>query len=149
MLEGIPFGKRYFEIGILLRDSLLISSMLINSEAGYNVTDEEFNLLETIHFTFLRKLLEAPMGTPNKMMYLEVGCIPFREIIEKEGSDFFQCKNKWKTSKDWVTTVTKDLIYLEMDHLSFEEIKNMKKTNVKSEKKYLKSYRKSSFLIQK
>ena len=31
-------------------------------------------------------------------------------------------------SKDWVTTVTKDLMYLEMDHLSFEEIKNMKKT---------------------
>ena len=59
MLEGIPFGKKYFEIGILLRDSLLISSMLFNSEAWYNVTDEELNLLETIDLKLLRKLLQA------------------------------------------------------------------------------------------
>ena len=38
MLDGIPFGKHYFEMGILLRDRLLVSSMLFNSEAWYNLT---------------------------------------------------------------------------------------------------------------
>ena len=33
MLEGIPFGKYHFEIAIILRNSLLISSLLCNSEA--------------------------------------------------------------------------------------------------------------------
>ena len=32
MLDGIPFGQHYFQVGILLRDSLLFSSMLFNAE---------------------------------------------------------------------------------------------------------------------
>ena len=36
MLEGISFGQHYFEVGILLRDSLLVSSILFNAEALYN-----------------------------------------------------------------------------------------------------------------
>ena len=32
-LDGIPFGKFYFEIAIILRNSLMISSILFNSEA--------------------------------------------------------------------------------------------------------------------
>ena len=153
MLEEISFGKRYFEIGILLRDSLLISSMLFNSEAWYNVTDTELNLLEKIDLQFLRKLFQAPIGTPKEMMYLELGCIPFREIIRERRLGFlhyivnenensmiykiFQCQNILRTSKDWVTTVTEDLKYLDLDNLCFDEIKNMKKAHfmnkVKSE----------------
>ena len=38
MLEGIPFGQHYFEVGILLRDSLLVSSILFNAEAWYNLS---------------------------------------------------------------------------------------------------------------
>ena len=35
MLEDIPFGKQYFKVGMILRDSLLVSSVLFNSEAWY------------------------------------------------------------------------------------------------------------------
>ena len=31
ILEGIPFGQFYFEIAVILRNSLLVSSMLCNS----------------------------------------------------------------------------------------------------------------------
>ena len=31
MLDGIPFGKYHFEAGVILRNSLLASSMLFNS----------------------------------------------------------------------------------------------------------------------
>ena len=48
MLEGIPFGKQFFRIGIILRDSLLVSSMLFNSEAWYNLTVKELELLESV-----------------------------------------------------------------------------------------------------
>ena len=33
MINGIAFGKQYFKIGIILRNSLLVSSMLYNFEA--------------------------------------------------------------------------------------------------------------------
>ena len=36
-LEGIPFGKYYFEVAIILRNSLLVSSILCNCEAWYNI----------------------------------------------------------------------------------------------------------------
>ena len=32
IIDSIPFGNHYFEIGVILRDSLLSSSMLFNSE---------------------------------------------------------------------------------------------------------------------
>ena len=54
ILEGIPFGDFYFEIGVLLRNALLVSSMLCNSEAWWNVTKTELDLLETIDVKFLR-----------------------------------------------------------------------------------------------
>ena len=52
MLDGIPFGKHYFEVGMILRDSLLVSSMLFNCEAWYNLTSSELDLLETIDLMF-------------------------------------------------------------------------------------------------
>ena len=38
-LENVPLGKHNFEVGLILRETLLISSsMLYNSEARYNVS---------------------------------------------------------------------------------------------------------------
>lgn len=84
MLDGIPFGQHYFEVGILLRDSLLVSSMLFNAEAWYNLSSSELDLLETIDVSLLKQLLRAPRGTPTEMLYLELGCIPFREIVREK-----------------------------------------------------------------
>ena len=81
MLEGIPLGKQYFKVGTILRDSLLTSSMLFNSEAWYNLTCAELDLLETIDLSLLRQLLKAPKGTPKEMLYLELGLVPFRDLI--------------------------------------------------------------------
>ena len=88
MLEGIPFGKHYFEVGVILRNSLLVSSMLFNSEAWYNITKAELDLFETIDLSLLRQLLNAPKGTPKEMIFLELGCIPFREMIRERRLGF-------------------------------------------------------------
>ena len=148
VLDGIPFGKRYFEVGILLRNSLLVSSMMFNCEALYNVTDAELNLLETIDLLLLRQLLHAPMGTPKEMLFLELGVIPFREIVRERRLNFlhyivhedpnsllhrfFQTQLKNKTKKDWATTVLNDLEKLDMKELTMENIMRMKKSTFKN-----------------
>jgi hypothetical protein len=66
MLKGIPFGQHYFEVGILLRDSLLVSSILFNAEAWYNLSSTELDLLETIDVSLLKQLLRAPKEHPQK-----------------------------------------------------------------------------------
>ena len=83
MLDAIPMGSHYFEIAIILRSSLLTSSMLCNSESWYNITTAEMKLLETVDVNLLRKILKAPKSTPTEMLYLELGCIPYPDLIQK------------------------------------------------------------------
>ena len=59
ILEGVPFGQLYFQVAILLRKSLLVSSLLCNSEA--------------VDVAFIRSILKAPKSTPKKMLFLELG----------------------------------------------------------------------------
>ena len=83
ILEGIPFGQYYFEVAIILRNSLLVSSILCNSETWYNVTQAELNLLESADLQFFRSILKVQKSTPKEMFYLEFGCLPLRYIVKK------------------------------------------------------------------
>ena len=142
ILDGIPFGKYHFEAGIILRNSLLVSSVLFNSEAWYNITKAELELIETVDLMLLRGILKAPKSTPKEMLFLELGILPFREIIRKRRLAFlhyilhenkdsmisrvFETQRRNKTSKDWVTTVLSDLKEINLN-MTLEEIRNMKK----------------------
>ena len=46
MLERMPGGEFHFQIAVILRNSLLISSILSNSEVWYGLTKEEAKQLE-------------------------------------------------------------------------------------------------------
>ena len=140
MLEGIPFGKYFYEVAIILRNSLLVSSVLFNCEAWYNLTKTELNLLESVDLNFLRAIFRAPKTTPIEMFYLELGILPLREIIRKRRLSFlhyilrqrkgsiiyqvFEAQKRCPTSKDWVTMINDDLKILNMN-LKFEDIKIM------------------------
>ena len=70
ILEGIPFGKLYFHVAVLLRNTLLVSSMLCNCEAWVSLTNSKLDLLETVGVMLLRKILKAPVSTPKNMLYI-------------------------------------------------------------------------------
>ena len=146
ILEGVPCGKFYYKIAMILRESLLVSSIIHNSEAWHNVTNREMDLLETVDLQFLRRLFNAPRSTPKEMLYLETGCVPVREIIRKrrilflhyilnesESSflkKFLMKQIKTQKSKDWISQVIIDFKLLGLD-FTLESIKNMKKTRLK------------------
>ena len=46
ILDSVYFGKYYFEVALVLRSSLLVSSILLNSEAWVNLTDKDLRGLE-------------------------------------------------------------------------------------------------------
>ena len=89
-LEEICFGKHYFKVAIILRNSHLISSMLTNAEAWYNVTKADIELLESVDESLLRRILETPVSTPKEMLYLEMGVAPIRFIIKMRRLNFLQ-----------------------------------------------------------
>jgi hypothetical protein len=63
ILEPISLGRHYFEIAVVLRNSLLTSSMLCNTKRWYNITKAKMNLFETIDEMLLRKILGEPKST--------------------------------------------------------------------------------------
>ena len=81
------------------------------------------------------------------MLYLELGCLPYREMIRKrrlmflyyilhEKQDsmiyrFLEAQMQNPTAKDWVTTLRKDLDELNLN-VTFAEIKAMKKGSFKT-----------------
>ena len=159
MLEGIPFGKFHVEAGVIMRNSLLVSSMLFNCEAWYNITSAEMNLLETLDLMLLRGILKAPKSTPKEMLFLELGLVPFREIIRQRRLGFlfyilnqskesmiykvFESQRRNSTPKDWVTTIMSDLNELNWD-IKIEDIQQMKKKrflNIVKRKVQNKSFR--------
>ena len=146
ILEGIPMGEFYFEIAMILRNSLLVSSMLCNSEAWYAVSKAELDLLETIDVQFLRQILRSPKTTPKEMLFLELGCIPLRELIRKRRILFLQyivkespqsmmykfleAQLKNRKDKDWISLVLRDIQELKLN-LELEDLKKMKNSKLK------------------
>ena len=48
IINSTYFGKYYFEVALVLRSSLLLSSILLNSEAWVNLTKTNIRSLEQI-----------------------------------------------------------------------------------------------------
>ena len=130
ILDEICFGRYYFEVAVLLRNSLFLSSILTNSEAWYNLKNEELEKLEQADESLLRKILECPASTPKEMMYLELNCLPIRYIIKcrrvnflayilREDKQsliyrFLQAQLRKPSKNDWGQTVASDLEELEI-----------------------------------
>ena len=58
ILEDICFGKHLFEVAMVLRNSLFINSLVFNSEAWYNVTEKDYEELEKVDESLLRRILK-------------------------------------------------------------------------------------------
>ena len=65
ILESTYFGKYYFEVATVLRESLFLSSMLLNSEAWVNYTDKDVRILEQSDEILLGKILDCDANTSN------------------------------------------------------------------------------------
>ena len=81
ILNEIPLGRYKMEIGLKLRQAMLINGMLYNSEAWHNVTESEIRLLESVDEFLLRALVKAHSKTPLEFLYLEAGALPIWFII--------------------------------------------------------------------
>ena len=99
------------------------------------------NLLETVDVILLQRILNTPKTTPNEMLYLELGYIPLRNLIQQRRLAFlFYIKHEdqnalvnrffeTQLSKRTKTTVLKDIEELNLN-VNIEDIKKMKQIYV-------------------
>ena len=81
ILEEIPLGQHKMEIGLHLRQAMLLNGMLYNSEVWHSITEQEIRLLETVDEHLLRSMVKGHSKTPLEFLYLETGALPIRFII--------------------------------------------------------------------
>ena len=147
ILEDICFGKHYFEVAMVLRNALLISSLLTNAEAWYNLSNTEIEELEKVDESLLRSVLKCPVSTPKEMLYLELGASPIRNTIRSRRLNFLQYilhedKNSLiysflkaqfsePSKQDWGETILNDIEDFGIN-LTLDEIEKMPQTTFKA-----------------
>ena len=76
ILEATFFGKFYFEVALVLRESLFLSSLLLNSEAWVNYNENDIRILEQYDEMLLARILDCDARSSNPLKYLELGIVP-------------------------------------------------------------------------
>ena len=147
LLSDLCLGSYYFKTANILRNALLLSSLLANSESWYNLTINDVKSLESVDEMLIRKTFNAHSKTPIELLYLESGNVPIRFILmsrrvnflwyilhEKKNSllyRFFQAQCQNPVKSDWINTVKSDLTALNIQ-LNFNQIENTSKTCFKN-----------------
>ena len=166
ILREVSLGRKfYFTIALALRESILLNSMLLNSEAWIGLTKDNVENLELVDEMLLRRILETPSSTPKPALYLELGCIPIRFIIMKRRlmylhyllnlkgeemlSKVFHLMEENPLKNDWILSVKDDMRELDMDENNLEIIKNKKLYKFKKEVKVAIEKRAYKYLIEK
>ena len=142
MLEELCLGKYFFETANILRRSLLLSTLLSNSEAWYNLTKKDIENLEKVDEALLRKIFSAQCTTPLEVLYLETGNIPIRFILMSRRLNFlhyilnqnedsllrsvFDAQVDNPIRGDWVKQIELDIRDIGL-FLTFDQIKIMSK----------------------
>jgi hypothetical protein len=75
IVNDIPLGQHKLEIGLKLRQAMLLNGSLFNSEAGTTLLKQRF--VEHL----LRSLVGGHAKTPLEFLYLEAGAITIRFIL--------------------------------------------------------------------
>ena len=159
ILKTVSLGHHYFEIAVLLRESLLISSSLFNAEVWYALTKSQVSELDQVDRSLLRQVIgDCPVSVLGEGLFLEMGICPIAWILKARRvvflhylvtlnkqqmlSRFFWARWKNPVRGDWTERVKSDLKDLGLD-MELEQIREMKKEKFKSLVR--KACRKSAF----
>ena len=89
-LDDICFGRFHFKVAKMLRETVFLNSILLNSEAWYSVDKQTIEELEKLDNILLKKIFELPTSTPAAFLHLELGTIPIRFILMIRRLNFLQ-----------------------------------------------------------
>ena len=82
LCKEVNFGERQLETMLLLYHAVFVPRLIYNCGAWSNVTSNDIKMLQNAQLSYMRRVIEAPRGTPIAAMYLELGILPIRYEIE-------------------------------------------------------------------
>ena len=93
MLSDLCLGPYYYEAFSVLRSSLLLSSLISNSESWVGLTKKQITDLESVDEELFRNIFSSDQSkahskTPLELFYQETGSIPIRYILMSRHLNF-------------------------------------------------------------
>ena len=82
MMSEISMGTFSIQIGLILRDSIFLSKMLLNSEVWQSSTKIQIEELEKVDRILLRHVLNAHSKTAVEWLYADMGKVNLRSLIQ-------------------------------------------------------------------
>ena len=104
ILSEVPLGKFKIQMGLHLRQAILINGILYNSEAWHCLTKTHIEQLELIDNQFLRRLFNAHSKTSTAFLHLETGTMPIKFIISSRRLNFLH-KIPYRPKNDLISRV--------------------------------------------
>ena len=150
ILSEVDMGRRRIEVGLLLRKSLLVNSLLFTTETWSGVKESDIRRLELVDLALLRSLLDCHSKVASEFVYMETGSLMLRHILSmnrmmyhhhlltlEDGETLKNIYDKQKsqpTKGDWYELLLKDFTFIGED-LNEEVIKSYSKTEYKKKVK--------------
>ena len=147
-LKQVMLGHFHFEVGLIMRDTMLISKMIYSSEIWYNVTKQQYSKLEEIDEMFMRKLLDLPSSAPRISLYNECGKTQIKYLIKVrrlmyywhvlhlDSSElvykFYSAQKLKPVKNDFVIQIEQDKSDLGLKNLSDDDIKKISREKFRS-----------------
>ena len=82
MLRDVNYGRYTIETGLIFRESIFLSKILLNSEVWHSITKSQIEDLEMIDRILLRNILNAHSKTGLEWIYAEGGKLSLKCIIQ-------------------------------------------------------------------
>ena len=83
ILSEIPFGKHTIVVWLLLYRALFLSSILFNSQAWRNLSNDDLKQLKSLQLRILRKICGTSSSVSTSFIFLELGVLPIKYEIHK------------------------------------------------------------------
>ena len=131
LMTDISLGTFSIQIGLILRDSIFLSKMLLNSEVWHSLTKANIQELEKVDKILLRNILDAHSKTPVEWIYADTGKLDMKSLIQirrmmflwhilsrSESELIYRVYQSQKISSnkgDWVRMIDSDKIELDIN----------------------------------
>ena len=142
MLSEVNYGRFTIQTGLIFRDSIFMSKILLNSEVWHSVTKYQIEELEQIDRILFRNILDAHSKTGIEWFYAECGKFDVNtkikirrlmylwHVLSRDKTELIRRIYNTQTitnyTGDWVRLVTADKLDLDIT-LSDEEIQGVSK----------------------
>ena len=82
MLNDANFGRFKIQTGLIMRDSIFVSKVLLNSEVWHSLTKSQVDNLEIVDRLLLRHTLNAHSKTGVEWLYCDTGKLNLKSLIQ-------------------------------------------------------------------